>query len=182
MCHLVVTWHVAVAAVTLQWRHNEHHGVSNHQPRHFFTQPFIQKTSKLRVTAFVRGIHRWPVNSPHKWPVMRKVFHLMTSSWRRLCLLVILHNRSQNINLWGFLIKNYTNGILWFHFWVNFECHVTYRPQYKLSNRGNLKQSFEFKITLIEKLLHKNSITCLSIQKSCNFTRTTCKRSRWILV
>ena len=25
------------------------------------------------------GIHRWPVNSPHKWPVTRKYFHLMTS-------------------------------------------------------------------------------------------------------
>ena len=24
--------------------------------------------------AFVRGIHRWPVNSPHKRPVMRKMF------------------------------------------------------------------------------------------------------------
>ena len=24
--------------------------------------------------AFVRGIHQWPVNSPHKWPVMRKMF------------------------------------------------------------------------------------------------------------
>ena len=24
--------------------------------------------------AFVRGIHRWPVNSPHKWPVTRKCF------------------------------------------------------------------------------------------------------------
>ena len=24
--------------------------------------------------AFVRGIHRWPVNSPHKGPVMRKMF------------------------------------------------------------------------------------------------------------
>ena len=24
--------------------------------------------------AFVRGIHRWPVNSPHKWPIMRKMF------------------------------------------------------------------------------------------------------------
>ena len=23
--------------------------------------------------AFVWGIHRWPVNSPHKWPVMRKM-------------------------------------------------------------------------------------------------------------
>ena len=31
--------------------------------------------------AFVRGIHRGLVNSPHKWPVTRKCFHLMTSSW-----------------------------------------------------------------------------------------------------
>ena len=25
--------------------------------------------------AFVRGIHRWPVNSPHKWPVTWKMFY-----------------------------------------------------------------------------------------------------------
>ena len=31
--------------------------------------------------SFVRGIHRWPVNSPHKWPVTRKIFPSMTSSW-----------------------------------------------------------------------------------------------------
>ena len=31
--------------------------------------------------AFVWGIHRGPVNSPHKWPVTRKRFRLMTSSW-----------------------------------------------------------------------------------------------------
>ena len=24
--------------------------------------------------AFVRGIHRWPVNSPHMWPVTREMF------------------------------------------------------------------------------------------------------------
>ena len=24
--------------------------------------------------AFVQGIHRWPVNSPHKWPVTRNMF------------------------------------------------------------------------------------------------------------
>ena len=24
--------------------------------------------------AFTRGIHRWPVNSPHKWPVTREMF------------------------------------------------------------------------------------------------------------
>ena len=44
-----------------------------------------KKTSKLRVTGlcegqssvslvFVRGIHRWPVNSPHKGPVTRETF------------------------------------------------------------------------------------------------------------
>ena len=36
--------------------------------------------------AFVRGIHRWPVNSPHKGPVTGKCFHLMTSSW--LCVYI----------------------------------------------------------------------------------------------
>ena len=24
--------------------------------------------------AFVRGIHRWPVNFPHKWPVTQEMF------------------------------------------------------------------------------------------------------------
>ena len=64
----------------LQWRHNERDGVSNHQPhdcllnRLFKTQ--IKETSKLRLTgqAFARGIHRWPVNSPHKGPVTQKMF------------------------------------------------------------------------------------------------------------
>ena len=37
---------------------------------------------------FVWGIHRGPVNSPHKWPVTRKIFHLLASSWS---------NHAQNI-------------------------------------------------------------------------------------
>ena len=36
--------------------------------------------------AFVWGIHRGPVNSPHKWPVTRKMFPfddvIMTPSWK----------------------------------------------------------------------------------------------------
>ena len=31
--------------------------------------------------AFVGGIHRWPVNYPHKGKWRGKCFHLMTSSW-----------------------------------------------------------------------------------------------------
>ena len=32
---------------------------------------------------FVRGIHRWPMNAPHKGQVTRKCVHLMTSSWNK---------------------------------------------------------------------------------------------------
>ena len=44
---------------TLQWRHNEHDGISNHQPRdcllnHLFRRK-SQKTSKLHVTGFCAG-------------------------------------------------------------------------------------------------------------------------------
>ena len=45
--------------------------------------------------AFVRGIHRSPVNSPHKWPVTRKLFpfdDVIMSSWTtRTCLSYIVN-------------------------------------------------------------------------------------------
>ena len=36
--------------------------------------PDQRKHQSSASLAFVRGIHRWPVNSPHKWPVTRKMF------------------------------------------------------------------------------------------------------------
>ena len=44
-----------------------------------FAQPFIQVQITENIKAqrhwpFLRGIHRWPVNFPHKWPVTRKMF------------------------------------------------------------------------------------------------------------
>ena len=42
--------------------------------------PDPRKHQSSTSLAFVRGIHQWPVNSPHKRPVTRKIFHLMTSS------------------------------------------------------------------------------------------------------
>ena len=56
----------------LQWRHNERDGVPNHirldclLNRLFGRRP--KKISKLRVTGLCEG------NSPHKWPVTRKMF------------------------------------------------------------------------------------------------------------
>ena len=57
---------------TEQWRHNGSDGVPNHQPHNGLLNRLFRirskKTSKLRVTC------RWSVNSPHKWPVTRKMF------------------------------------------------------------------------------------------------------------
>ena len=63
----------------LQWRHNEHDGVSNHQPHDCLFNRLLKAHPKEDIKAprhwtlwgeltgdRWRGIHRWPVNSPHK--------------------------------------------------------------------------------------------------------------------
>ena len=65
----------STSIIPLRWRHNERDSVSNHQPHSCLLNRLFRrrskKTSKLRVT----GLCVWnsPVNSPHKWPVMRKM-------------------------------------------------------------------------------------------------------------
>ena len=60
---------------TLQWRHNEHDGVSNHQPHDcLFNRLFMcisKETSRLRVTGLCE--ENSPLNSPHKGPVTWKM-------------------------------------------------------------------------------------------------------------
>ena len=63
---------------SLQWRHDELAGISNHQAHdccinRLFTRRY-KKHQRSASLAFVWGIHQWPVNSPHKGPVARKIF------------------------------------------------------------------------------------------------------------
>ena len=62
----------------LQWRHNGRSSVLNHwRIDCFLTRiPGVdqRKRQSSASLAFVKGIHRWPVNSPHKGPVTRKMF------------------------------------------------------------------------------------------------------------
>ena len=55
---------------------HERHVDTNHWSFHCLFNSLCRPTSKkhqiLHCWPFVRGIHRWPVNSPHKGPVMRK--------------------------------------------------------------------------------------------------------------
>ena len=65
-------------SLSLRWRHNGRDRVSNHQPYDCFINRLFRrrskKTSKLRVTVFLREIHWSPVNSTHTWSVTRKIF------------------------------------------------------------------------------------------------------------
>ena len=64
--------------LSLQWRHNGHDGVSNHQPTIVYSTVYSgadqRKHQSSAWLAFARGVHRWPVNSPCKGPVRRKMF------------------------------------------------------------------------------------------------------------
>ena len=63
---------------SLKWRHNGRYSVSNHLPHDCLLNRYSdadqRKHQSSASLAFVWGIHRGPVNFPHKWPVTRKMF------------------------------------------------------------------------------------------------------------
>ena len=73
-------WNEAVNkwSIPSQRRHNKRDGVSNHGRLDCLSNLLFRfiskKTQSSASLAFVSGIHRWPVNSPHKGPVTRKMF------------------------------------------------------------------------------------------------------------
>ena len=97
-----------MCAIALRWRRNERDGVSNHQPHDYLLNHLFRHRSKKHqssaLLAFVRGIHRSPVNSPHEGPVTWKCFRLMTSSWPNICSTLINHLKLRHC------LAHWTNG------------------------------------------------------------------------
>ena len=62
----------------LQWCHNKRDALLNHRRLDCLlirlSRRRSRNTSKLRTTGFVREIHQWPVDSPHKGQVTRQIF------------------------------------------------------------------------------------------------------------
>ena len=62
----------------MQWRHNGRNDVPKTNLTIVYSTVYSgtdqRKHQSSATLAFVRGIHRWPVNSPHKWPVTWKMF------------------------------------------------------------------------------------------------------------
>ena len=66
--------------ISLQWRYNGCDGVSTHQHHHCLLNRLCRgadqrKHQSSTPLAFAWGIHRSPVNSPHKWQVTRKMYN-----------------------------------------------------------------------------------------------------------
>ena len=97
--------------LTLQWRHNGCDGVSNYHHMVVYSAVYSGadqiKHQSFASLAFVRGIHRWPVNSPHKGPVTRKMFPFDNVIVTCYC---IWQDLMEN-NLW---LMNYP-GKIYFH-------------------------------------------------------------------
>ena len=60
--------------------------------------------------AFVWGIHRWPVNSPHKWPVTRKIFPFDDII---MILMYYIHIWIATMMFTGRLRQRFRNSINW---------------------------------------------------------------------
>ena len=134
--------------VQLQWRHNGRDSVSNHQPRDCLLNRLFRrrshKTSKLRVTGLCAG------NSPHKWPVTRKMFqfddvimrkhvplsqsNMMDCSFASKHLVLLKFHDSALINnelshsKWNVLVRNYT-----YHLAKRKVRHLKYKPSYHIT-------------------------------------------------
>ena len=124
--HLSVeNWYKLQMNLTLQWRHNGRDGVWNHQLTTVYSTVYsgTKKTTKLRVTGFVRGIHRWH----------GKCFHLMTSSWSTQTIIEcgkILLIHSQTSMVQPFMFGN--GWIILFHvslcMWLIIHAYFQFNP------------------------------------------------------
>ena len=101
MISWVNSWNAVDMTTTnqpLQWRHNGRDSVSNHQPHdcllNLYSDADQRKHQSSASLAFVRWVHRRPVNSPHKWPVTQKMFPFDD---------VIMHNKNLAHILWNIL-------------------------------------------------------------------------------
>ena len=106
--------------------------------------------------AFVRGIHAWPVNSPKKWPVTRKMFPyddaIICNSWSfedECSSCTELEMLAQNIliDLIGVgIIKPITDISIWWKYLQGYFINIhIWRTLTVLKNRENGREEIDWK-------------------------------------
>ena len=125
---------IPVIKIPLYWRHKDHGGVSNHQPRGCLLNRLFRcrwkKTSKLRVTGLCAGNSPGPVNSPHKGPVTRKMFPFDD---------VIMTTVSQPPHLYSGISYIESSPVRWNDGCMQWMDH--FQPEYNLRDKSLLELS-----------------------------------------
>ena len=105
--------------------------------------------------AFVRGIHRWPVNSPHKWPVTRKRFPFDDVIMRNINNKNITNTRREHKWQQNRYITTHDDVMTWKcspHYWV---CGTHRPPVDSPQNRTTNADLWCFYVVSTSKLLIK---------------------------
>ena len=98
-----------------------------------------KKHQSFASLAFVMGIHRWSVNSPHEGSVTRKCFHLKTSPWNMHTVLLCLFYCGWAISSVPHDVCDQFDHI--FHGCFTGTWAIMILPQYIRSNRGKYRQN-----------------------------------------
>ena len=119
MCYLWLIYRGPFGTISLHWRHNGRDCVSNHQPHDCLLSRLFRrrskKTSKLRVTGPCAGNSPGPVNSPHKWPVTRKMF-----SFDDVIMLCRCYKRKRShSHLYLLVARCHDTNLPWLYKWYN---------------------------------------------------------------
>ena len=89
-----------------------------------YSDAIQRKHRSFASLGFVRGIHRGPVNSPHKWPVTRKMFPFDDVIMRWLFSAFYHHlytRRHRNKNIYWFIYHWYLSLAYVNHTWLLYE-------------------------------------------------------------
>ena len=115
---LVSEWYKA--PTPLQWRHNDHDGVSNHQPHGCSLNRLFRrrsrKTTKLHVTGLCVGNSPWPVNSPLKGPATRKMFPFDDVITPTITNTIAISSTVEEQSIWCLLFYHLCS--MWFHLYT----------------------------------------------------------------
>ena len=119
---------------SLQWRHNGRDDISNHWP-HACLLIVYSGADRTKHQSSAS-----PVNSPHKWPVTRKCFHLMTSS---CCLKICAASFQTEGHCW--VCENYDDYATQSRFWSKH--HISLLLLLKCCQYGILQRSYNKVLT-----------------------------------
>ena len=138
-------------STSLRWRRNGRDGVSNHCLTIVYSTVYSDVDQNIEALAFVRVIHWWPVKSPQKWPVTRKMSPfddvIMITTKRR----VIKSSQLQATFFYIMTRRHYQHYII-------FVGEIHHQSPVVSSYTGPLMQDFcGFFIVSLNKLLKKQS-------------------------